>query len=71
MVNSWIIIIGNIIAFPALAASLYFNNFWMAISALAVKTLFGEGWRSSSIALISKSTESQKFGKVLAAGQFY
>ena len=68
MVNSWIIIAGNLVAFPALAFSLYFNNFWGAISALALKTLFGEGWRSPSIALISKSTNPNNFGKVLAAG---
>ena len=68
MVNSWVIIVGNMVAFPALAASLFLGNFWLAISALALKTLFGEGWRSPSIALISKSTEANKFGKVLAAG---
>lgn len=71
MVNSQIIIAGNLIAFPALACSLFLGNFWMAIGALAIKTLFGEGWRSPSIALISKSTDSNKFGKVLATGQFY
>ena len=68
MVNSWIIIAGNLVAFPALACSLYFGNFWLAIAALAIKTLFGEGWRSPSIALISKATDSSKFGKILAAG---
>ena len=71
MANSYIIMAGNFLALPTLIGALVSPNFYVAMACLSLNILSGEGWRSPSIAMISKSVKSRQFGKMLTAGQFF
>ena len=71
MANSYIIMAGNFLAMPALIGALVASNFYVAMGFLSLNILSETGWKSPSIAMISKSVKSRQFGKVLTAGQFF
>jgi hypothetical protein len=71
MANSYIIMAGNMLALPTLLGALLSPNFYVAMGFLALNILSELGWRSPSIAMISKSVRSNKFGKILVANQFF
>jgi MFS family permease len=57
MANSFIIMAGNMFALPSLLGALLSPNFYASMAFLAINILSGEGWRSPSLAMISKSVK--------------
>jgi hypothetical protein len=54
MANSWIGIIGGLIAIPAMAGALLFEgtNFYLAMALLGVKFLFSEGYMAPTLTMM-------------------
>ena len=72
MMNAWVCIFGNILAFPLFAASvLITDNFWLSIVFTALRFLVGEPYRSPSVTMIQNSAKPEKFGSLVSAYQFF
>ena len=47
------------------------GNFWLSISCLALKYLFGECWGSPALTMMQNTTSPQKQGQLIASNLFY
>lgn len=53
MMKAMVCLIGNLIAFPMMITALTLrNNFWLSISLIGGRLLFGECWKSPNITMV-------------------
>lgn len=53
MMKSWVCIIGNMLAMPMFnMAVLITNNFWLSITMIGLKYIFGEPWKSPAVTMM-------------------
>jgi predicted MFS family arabinose efflux permease len=72
MIKSYVCVIGNLLAMPMFALGvLCTGNFYLSISMMALKYLFGEPWKSPAITMIQNTAEPSKFGNIVSAYQFF
>lgn len=71
MTNSYIIMVGNLVALPMFICSMFTGNFWYAMIFSSIRVLFSECWPTPSIALLQASTEPRRFGRVFSSNLFF
>ena len=72
MTKALVCLVGGIIAMPALSACvLTTNNFWLSMTALAIKYLASENWMSPAITMMQATVEPKKQGSIVTAHLFY
>ena len=71
MVNSYIIMTGNLIAMPMFISAVCTQNFTLSMIFQALRVLFSESWSSPSVTLLQNSTDSRKFGRIFSANMFF
>lgn len=69
---SRVCIVGSLLAAPfAILAYTVTGNFWLSISCLALKYLFGEAWASPAMTMMQNTTDRGNQGKLIATHMFY
>jgi hypothetical protein len=72
MTKAWVCIIGNFMALPLFLISvLTTDNFYLAMSGVAFKYIFGEVWKSPNLTMMQDTVDSRKFGNYVSAYQFF
>ena len=72
MTKAWVCVIGNIIAMPLFLISvLTTDNFYLAMTMVALKYIFGEMWKSPNLTMMQDTVDPRKFGNYVSAYQFF
>ena len=71
MVNSYIIMAGNLLAMPMFIFSVITADFKLAMAFYSLRVLFSESWSAPSVTLLQNSTDSTKFGRIFSANMFF
>jgi len=71
MAKANICMIGNWLSIPLAAVCCFSGNFWLAISAFALKILVSAGHFPPAVTMMQNSTDSSNSGFVVSAYSFY
>ena len=71
MIKSMIIIIGNTLATPLLAAAVFTNNFWVAMVSACSMILVSGAYYGPAVTMMQNTTRQDQSGLVVSASTFY
>lgn len=71
MIKSLIIIIGNTLSTPLLAAAVFTSNFWVAMISCSLMILVSGAYYGPAVTMMQNTTRLDQSGLVISASTFY
>ncbi len=69
--RAWVCVVGNLMAMPAFNIAMLTSNFYLSMVMVATKYLVGEPWKTSAVTMMQNTVNSNKFGNIVSAYQFF